>query len=129
MAATRSRCGVLDGLERDDSIASSLSVEIRSEHYRESYRAGRIPMRLDPRTPRFRVRVRVTFQSSTTNKCSALARAPTWGIPAVTPDEMMLESDVPFPPAPAGPAGKPSRKSGNDKSIKIPVVLSIRWLN
>jgi hypothetical protein len=75
------------------------------------------------------VSVRVTFQSSNANKCVALALDPTSGIPAVTADEKMLESDVPFPPALVGPAGKPNRKSGNDKSIKIPVVLSLRWLN
>ena len=34
----------------------------------------------------------------------------------------MFENDVPFPPAPAGPAGKPSRKSGNDKSVMTPAV-------
>src|SRR6267143_6181361 len=50
MAATRSRCGVLDALEWDDSTASSLSVEIPPEQNRESYRAGRIRMRWDLRT-------------------------------------------------------------------------------
>src|SRR5882762_3733261 len=49
-AATRSRCGVLDELEWDDSTALNSHVEIRWGHNRESYRAGRIPMRLDLRT-------------------------------------------------------------------------------
>src|ERR1700733_5890558 len=49
-AATRSLRGVLDELEWDDSTALNSHVEIRWGHNRESYRAGRIPTRLDLRT-------------------------------------------------------------------------------
>ena len=66
--------------------------------------------------------VRVTFQSSNANKSAALARCPASGIPAATLEKKMFENDVPFPPAPAGPAGKPSRKSGNDRSVMAPAV-------
>ena len=66
------------------------------------------------------VNVRVTFQSSNAKKSAALARCPTSGIPATTLEKKMFEYDVPFPPAPAGPAGNPSRKSGNDRSVMKP---------
>src|SRR6266851_799461 len=49
--------------------------------------------------------------------------------PAITLDEKRLGSGVPFPPAPAGPAGKPSRKSGNDKIVTVPAEKSLKWLN
>ena len=49
--------------------------------------------------------VRVTFQSSNAKKSTALARCPTAGIPAAKLERKIFESEVPFPPAPMGPAG------------------------
>jgi hypothetical protein len=66
------------------------------------------------------VTVRVTFQSSNAKKSAALARCPASGIPAATLEKKTFENDVPFPPALAGPAGKPIRKSGNDRSVMVP---------
>src|SRR5262249_29698690 len=75
------------------------------------------------------VRPAEIFQSSTAKKWAAEERKSVCGTVALADARYTLESGVPLPPAVVGPAGKPRRKSGNDRNRMDPSVLSGPFLN